>query len=1243
MPEQDEFFKPDTDFIPDEGPEQNIPDEGPEQPGMIDSAKNYLHSLAAEHPVARELIQRALTGTSPEFEEQKKAKGVTDIQGPELMKIPGLATGAEKLKNAGINTGNYWGGVAGSVGSDILGLLEGGFDPRTAGVKTPNFKLNPVEQKALDARIAAIAAEDSPKKFYKPVKGLLPARSQATDFIADERGNVLPNQPTTGPLGETVSPDVAIQSANVNPVEAPAKSLDPAAYAEAQRQAALAGMNTDDWIRVSQGLPPYPREAVNPATMSNPPVSGDTGLGFSPQSAGPLPYPLNVIPNRFRPRAEQTGILNRLPEVMQPRLNPIESGARTVTLSDEGIRARTAEPYQTPELPSATKIEPTPEPPLPGRELTLKPITAETPKSVEIPKGTGKLTLKNPDPADVAGLKNQGYVVTNQTSKSVTLSNSPRTAQAAKALEVSDFTDKPSLSTRASEILKNFINETSGEFNPGEMGRRLKRLFNPEEKEILQERKVARRNATEDFEDSINPDTGTPYLMLKGQDYSAFNQKLRDHLEKVGVYDPKGGYVPKWKLSREMEREDNFRGTKSIWDSLKSLDSDEEGSFKPKELIENTKKLLRLKGKTADEVSTIREGIISGITQEGRLDIPRVFNSVSSKISRPQFDKILNDIIESGDLTRLAAERRAKNLARDTSPMQMSPSEESPVSRLLDAVRQHTGARQEQDLLVSQEKARRFSNVENAPGTGVSRFFNQAQKLKGAYPKVDVSAIREAMSSVDMDSLMDMADQSSALKTTGERFRTKMAIGRVLGLVDKPGALQPNEIELLSRTYGPELANQLVELHGGLGAIAGNKAWGAIKEVNNLARTLWTSLDFSAPLRQGQGLMLNKEYLPAFREMFKYGWSEKNYADLIEHLNTRPNAELGRKSGLFISNVITDSPSLKEEMYLSKLAEKIPGVRGSERAYTGFLDKLRADVFDRMIGDAQRAGVKTHDVIKYNSGGQQLERIVPTQFSKDLAKYINRASGRGSLGKIGAFSDVLSTAGFSPRYQASRVQMLGAVLNPETYVKLDPAIRRQYLKSMLALGGMVGTSVGLSRLLGHEVSLDPRSSDFMKGRFGERTRQDAGASYLQYITLAARLATNQTTDQSGDTKLLDRTNKDGSVRKDEHSGVSGRLNTLGRFARSKESPLLSFVHDWINQKDYLGRPFSANKALADRFVPAVIQDVMALKDEDPDLLPMLNDNWTPTMTGATKPELLPLAAGSLFGVNANVYDNPQNR
>ena len=94
------------------------------------------------------------------------------------------------------------------------------------------------------------------------------------------------------------------------------------------------------------------------------------------------------------------------------------------------------------------ELEPTPEPPiLPGRELTLKPI--ETPKSVEIPKGTGKLTLKNPDPADVAGLKNQGYVVTNQTSKSVTLTNSPKTVQAARALEILDFTDKPSLSTKA--------------------------------------------------------------------------------------------------------------------------------------------------------------------------------------------------------------------------------------------------------------------------------------------------------------------------------------------------------------------------------------------------------------------------------------------------------------------------------------------------------------------------------------------------------------------------------------------------------------------------------------------------------------------------------------------------------------------------------------------------------------------------------------------------------------------------
>ena len=378
------------------GPEQNIPDEGPEQPTWSEEfahnhptlanvwnkintsltpitpeMRQHMGEFTQEHPIVGRLGEMGAGamegGTSPlgiGLMGAAEARPLLELAG--MTKAAKAASGVSRVAGAGFaghGVSNIYSAITdpNATGAEKTGkVLEGSIEALMGGLAARGHvagKAEIADKAALGKRLEAIAAEDSPKKFYKPVKGLLPARSQVTDFIADDAGNVLPNKSVVGPLGEKIDPAVAIQSANVNPVEAPARSLDPAAYAEgSQRQAQLAGMNTDDWIRASQGLPPYPRETVNPATMSNPPVSGDTGLGFSPQSAGPLPYPLNIVPNRFRPRAEQAGVLNRLPEAMQPRLNPIESGARTVTLSDEGIRARTAEPYQAPELPSATRI-----------------------------------------------------------------------------------------------------------------------------------------------------------------------------------------------------------------------------------------------------------------------------------------------------------------------------------------------------------------------------------------------------------------------------------------------------------------------------------------------------------------------------------------------------------------------------------------------------------------------------------------------------------------------------------------------------------------------------------------------------------------------------------------------------------------------------------------------------------------------------------------------------------------------
>lgn len=98
--------------------------------------------------------------------------------------------------------------------------------------------------------------------------------------------------------------------------------------------------------------------------MSQPPVAGDTGLGFDPESQANLPYPLNIVPNTLRPREAQTVTSALAPERFAAPLEstePVSFGneipaamPESFTLDQPDFRGGTAalEPGE-PILPSA--------------------------------------------------------------------------------------------------------------------------------------------------------------------------------------------------------------------------------------------------------------------------------------------------------------------------------------------------------------------------------------------------------------------------------------------------------------------------------------------------------------------------------------------------------------------------------------------------------------------------------------------------------------------------------------------------------------------------------------------------------------------------------------------------------------------------------------------------------------------------------------------------------------------------
>lgn len=122
----------------------------------------------------------------------------------------------------------------------------------------------------------------------------------------------------------------------------------------------------------------YPGESIDVGTVGPyentlPPQSGDVTGGFSSQTNKTLPYPLNVVPNKVRPRATQTDILRNKPNV-EP--SPITN--EDITFSSGEISEPQTPPELSPMLPSAAKGKPIIEaqilepPPIKGKNITPK-------------------------------------------------------------------------------------------------------------------------------------------------------------------------------------------------------------------------------------------------------------------------------------------------------------------------------------------------------------------------------------------------------------------------------------------------------------------------------------------------------------------------------------------------------------------------------------------------------------------------------------------------------------------------------------------------------------------------------------------------------------------------------------------------------------------------------------------------------------------------------------------------------
>ncbi len=340
--------------------------------------------------------------------------------------------------------------------------------------------------------------------------------------------------------------------------------------------------------------------------------------------------------------------------------------------------------------------------------------------------------------------------------------------------------------------------------------------------------------------------------------------------------------------------------------------------------------------------------------------------------------------------------------------------------------------------------------------------------------------------------------------------------------------------------------------------------WEHIAEPFNTARGLITSLDLSAVLRQGGFAVFSHPVrsAKAIGPMLRAFGSKRTQAKINEEILNRPNAPLYRKAKLFIAPIDgTYKLSEREEIMQAKLLDKIPLVAASNRAYTTFLNLVRADSFDTLTAGLSKDGTVTLDE------------------AKALANFVNVSTGRGSLGALEQAALPLNTVFFAPRYVASRFQLLLGQPFFGGNARTRKAIAKEYARYLIGMSIVYA----LGTWAGGDIEKDPRSADFGKIRFG-KTRVDPLSGISQITVLLSRLVSGKMKSST--------TGRITPLRGDKVPMWSGGTpEVVARFLRSKLSPMFGKALDLAAGENVIGEPVTLKTIVVDLTVPFAMRDV----------------------------------------------------
>jgi hypothetical protein len=396
-----------------------------------------------------------------------------------------------------------------------------------------------------------------------------------------------------------------------------------------------------------------------------------------------------------------------------------------------------------------------------------------------------------------------------------------------------------------------------------------------------------------------------------------------------------------------------------------------------------------------------------------------------------------------------------------------------------------------------------------------------------------------------------------------ESFDWDMANSFINKLMLEHKLPEKSEIKIMEPILGKDIVNKflgIAEKKRKSGLTAGQKIVEGMVEFLNIPRATLASWDVSFAGRQGIMAVFKEPKLWA--KSVSSAWRaylSPEYATFLD-MNLRNDPRFDFSTKVMKVKYKEAGTSDTVEMFASRLARKIPGVRASERAWVAAANHLRLKWAYKIIDQWQGKGRSKKDF-------------------HEMGQIINHLTGEGNIKALKKYKHLLNIVFFAPAWTQAGIQKWTDFNVVEIIKdrKISPA--KKVLAQTLITG--VGTGLAvlylLSLIKGVDVEPDPRSTEFGKIKIGD-TRFDFFGNDTRIARLVAQLIYGKRKTQGGDFSDAE------------------RMDVIVKWLQTKLSPAAGLAVDLYSGEDFKGKILEPTletgvEQTLERSVPLFIQDL----------------------------------------------------